>query len=421
MKVITPLLFVLGLCITSSGFSQFGYLLDSTVVSKPSTGAPDKITYYSYDEQNRLVTVVLNQEKHVYSYPSENTTEIIYFEDGIPLEKTINVYNEAALLESETSYEYVDGTAIESKADTNWYDGSNNLIKTHTWEYEADKKYLSKTVDQIFEGDNLVREVTSTFSLDDTIGTIEIDYLFSDTGLYLGFDRAGDFSPSQSFSTSRSYYENDQLDSIHFVHTIDGEWNLESYALIDEIDNRYSYLSHRKTEIEENFKAKLGYDDWQNSINPFIGSDSIKVYIYDEEEIESLYTVDIYEVEEPTEETLIVSEYSTRPTDLPGYIVIEKDYYHKIPDPVGTKLEKSLSEIRLFPNPIQEDQILQISNPDESANELRMYNSTGQLIMIKKVTGDQIFIVTPRMPGLYFLQLHNEMGPTSVMKKILIR
>jgi hypothetical protein len=120
---------------------------------------------------------------------------------------------------------------------------------------------------------------------------------------------------------------------------------------------------------------------------------------------------------------------STRPKIFDGYIDIKYGLVNFMPldtacyKALGVKNLKQHQQttIKFYPNPFTQAATLEFENPQNKSNQLRVFNTIGQLVLsIENIKGSQVIVDRKELQtGHYFYQLRNEEGVIGTGKMMI--
>ncbi len=407
---------------------QDNYLLDSLFSRsvQPSYGIEDSV-YFEYDEANRLIKETNKYFYKTFSYDGPSVT--ISFYNTVTDEKTgerkeFSQVVDGFGINGTNSESYDNDEVIFASSDTSFIENGVAVRRVY-WQSQGDMN------------EDLLFEVNSTYIDSNLISANSISY-----------DNNQEILREEVYS---AHYENDLLkwesnatSTPYSVPTVDSTFysydapNTKTSILKSYRNNYLTYCVKNEEKISDDYFIRTSYES--HSCSDFRIQDSIVQYLSDFPIIEfdsskSYRFIDnnaqkyrlekntlFFDTEALTVEVFRESFFTSR---LDG-VFDEKNSsnsFYSLANEIETIDSPSSPEWMMYPNPapVTAEIQLEIRNAKiDSPQNIRIYNSKGELIESMQAVREKTDLPHFSIPGLYFIQLFDQTKSTTETKSLLI-
>ncbi|MDA9773712.1 hypothetical protein N9B82_02035 [Saprospiraceae bacterium] len=330
-----------------------------------------------YNDDNQII-----QNQHWRNSRIEYIDSFFYENKRLQIKKTYEIPNYSAdkLIATE-SYEYADSGLIECYTYTDYTGYFNNIIDYYikeTYQYDDDMNMVSKIETYSSNPDKIYYDST-TYSYDVNQKLYRSDNV----------NGSSNSIPSRTFST---YSYKDSTTIEHQYQEVLGEWT--------------------KTRIIET----------ENTLNEFYDFSKLTIYT-------GLSTGDTIILRQETNKLIYssggdsVTHRKSETIFNSADIVVQyvaKSMYKKHPEFINPYPEQ-LEDLKIYPNPIMSNGVIQIPNLKFDYDKAVIYNINNGEMRSIKVDRSKHYFNAPHEVGMYVIQLWNKDQAVTKMAKIIVQ
>ncbi len=407
---------------------QDNYLLDSLFARsvQPFYGIEDSL-YFEYDDSNRLIKEANKYFYKTFSYDGPSVTTSFY--NTVTDEKTgerkeFSEVVDGFGINGTNSKSYENGQVAFTSSDTSFIENGVAVRRVY-WQSEANGN------------DNLLFEVNSEYTDAKLTSSNSVSY-----------DNNQEILREEIYS---AHYENDLIKlesnatSTPFsVPIVDSTFysydtlNVKTTILTSYRNGYLSYCVKNEEKITDDYFIRTSFES--HNCNDFRIQDSIVQYlsdfpIVDYDSSKSYRFIDneaqLYRFEQNTlyfDDAALTVEvfrenfFSNRLDGVFNEVNSSNSFYSLKTD-IETLDEPNLPEWMMYPNPaaVSTEVQLEVRNTEiDVPQNIRIYNTKGELIESLQVVGDRTELPNLNTPGLYFIQLFDSSNSTSETRSLLI-
>jgi len=428
MKYPKSVLLLVAICSFLSINAQTEYYIDSIHNQYEEIGQYPEWSNqkFEYDEQKRLTKIKADISTTYYEYADDRRTEAEYStEDGQFLYKRIYYLNDDGFTILVERYIGEEDLQTLVMVDSLTRDDNNNQITSKSYELENGVLIPSNVTNYKYDtnGNRTHIDEVSYFSGEPSF-EFSFDFNYNTSNLLdHRFYRFAALTSSYLYiDTSLYSYTNDILTQRNVKAFVDGEFSRETNYDY-EYDGSQTTISESSTTEDGGDFVPRRQTVTQESDSDYLNYESLLIYSYNPSIQDFILDRENYESEEyySDGDSLLIIRDRTFYFNQEIYDnSLSYEYYFNFDQVNSTEGLSNHKDFKLSPNPASTSSPIDLEAYGEQFDSYKMYNLGGQLIR-HEPSSPSNRIMSPRNPGVYFIQLFKGSLPITKLKKIIVQ